>query len=68
MTRCHVSIECAGMIRQVKETAPDLDPKAEFNLKVFVFPRKSGDGSLVATFGSEEMIDVYGSTNVKVLD
>lgn len=34
--------------------------------KVLVNPRKPGSGTLVATFGSEEMIDVYGSCKVNI--
>ena len=66
LTRCQVSLECAGVVREMKEKVPEVGPKADFSHNVLVYPRKKGEGTLVATFGSEEMIDVYGSCKIIV--
>ena len=70
LTRCHVSVECAGVVRQVRERVGEVGPKENFTHKVMVMPRKevgkSDTATLVATFGSEEMIDVFGSCSINV--
>ena len=71
LTSCHVSLECAGVMRPVKEKCPDVAPKAAFEHTAFVWPRKATAAekkTLVANFGSKEMIDVYGSITVEVLE
>ena len=64
-------MECAGAIREIRERVPNIAPKASFTHTILATPRKSGAGSnpvtLVATFSSEEMIDVHGSAKVQIV-
>lgn len=68
LTLGHVSVECAGMMRPIKERVTEIAPNADFEHLVLVSPRKAGKGTIVANFGSEEMIDVYGSCTVEVME
>ena len=66
LTKCQINVECAGMMRPVQEKVRTIQANEEFNHSVLIVPRKEGSGTLVATFGSEEMIDVYGSCSIQV--
>ena len=69
LTRCSVSLECAGTIWPVKEKVSDVPPKSGFYQTVILNPRysaKPGAKTLVGVFSSEEMIDVNGSTKMDV--
>ena len=64
--RCQITLECAGAIREIKERVPGVGARKDFIHTVLVNPRKPGSGTVVATFGSEEMIDVFGSCKMNV--
>ena len=69
LTSCQVSVECAGVMRPIKEKCGDVPPNGAFEHTVLLWPRKAVEGkSLVANFGSKEMIDVYGSVTVTVAE
>jgi hypothetical protein len=66
LTNCRLTTEAPGTIREVREKLPDVGPKATFIHSVLVTPRKSGSTCLVASFSSEEMIDVHGSVKLDI--
>ncbi len=68
LSRCKVTVETAGL-SPVKEAVPDVEPGATFTHTALVTPTKAGRGvTLLASFGSEEMIDVHGSVKVDVME
>ena len=69
LTRCSVSLECAGTIWPVKEKVSDVSPKSGFYHTITLKPRysaKPGAKTLVGVFSSEEIIDVNGSTKMDI--
>lgn len=54
------------LVRGLVITYPDVEPGATVKLETKITPKVSGDQKLIATFTSRELVDIVGSTVVKV--
>ena len=70
LTKCKISMECSGTIWPTKDTVKDIPAKAGFYHTVTIRPRKdtstSGPKTFIATFSSEEIVDINGSLKVDI--
>ena len=65
LTRCSLSVEVAGSVTHT--LVNDVRPGATVVEKLYILPRRAGPTTLVATFSSEQLVDVKGSTKVEVI-
>eukprot|EP00095_Tigriopus_kingsejongensis_P000537 maker-scaffold356_size197960-snap-gene-0.33 protein:Tk00537 transcript:maker-scaffold356_size197960-snap-gene-0.33-mRNA-1 annotation:"hypothetical protein TcasGA2_TC013507" len=66
LTKCKMTLDGSGAFDEVKNSLADISPKMSITHSIMLKPKKMGGGTLVATFASEEMIDVYGSCKFEV--
>lgn len=66
LTQCRITLDGSGAFDEVKHQLGDIPAKGRCLHTLVVRPKKLGSGALVATFASEEMIDVYGSCKLEV--
>ena len=66
LTLCKLTIDGSSFCPEIREKLQDIPPKSTVLQNVYIHPKKVGKATLVATFASEEMIDVYGSCKLEV--